>query len=422
MPFDPDQHADRLLIAALRRQRLESRALGALRKATSFLSLSFGDQLRQARAERDPLIRSQAKVAELTSLLAAASESFEILADRWDKVPERQRPHYTPPQRFRILRIRDVLAYSAEEAARRFRISPGTITRWDAEARSEPEKETVGSLVKPAPPVRRYADVVHHLAQTMNFLGLGGNGLIASTLARAGWRVSREWVRLCRKKPPVSAPEPPLAPRSRAVRANRPNHVWMMDLTEVKGLFALRRFAIATVFDVFSRIPLLSQVFEKAPTARETTALFRKAVRFYGPPPHFVSDQGRQFTAQGFKQTLVRFAVAQRFGAIGRSGSIALIERFWRSLKEALSLRFAGPLTREDLEQRVFYALAFYGHHRPHQGLGGATPAEAFLGLEPAHLKAVHPPRGRPGESVGVAPFRVEFLDADERFPIIRAA
>jgi hypothetical protein len=39
-------------------------------------------------------------------------EAAGILAARWDKVPERQRPHYPPEQRFRILRIRSFLGLS----------------------------------------------------------------------------------------------------------------------------------------------------------------------------------------------------------------------------------------------------------------------------------------------------------------------
>jgi hypothetical protein len=42
-----------------------------------------------------------------------------ILGARWDKVPERQRPHYVPEQRFRILRIRNFLGLSQRETAER---------------------------------------------------------------------------------------------------------------------------------------------------------------------------------------------------------------------------------------------------------------------------------------------------------------
>ena len=59
------------------------------------------------------------------------------------------------------------LALSAEKTAHTFRISATTVLHWEQEARGEPERETVGSLLKPTPPVRRYADVVRHLVRTM---------------------------------------------------------------------------------------------------------------------------------------------------------------------------------------------------------------------------------------------------------------
>jgi hypothetical protein len=83
------------------------------------------------------------------------------------------------------------LALFAEETARLFRLSMGTVLRWEAEAGREPEKTTIGSLLKPTPPLRRYADVVHHLVQRMDRLGFGSAEKIAATLARAGWRLER---------------------------------------------------------------------------------------------------------------------------------------------------------------------------------------------------------------------------------------
>lgn len=57
------------------------------------------------------------------------------------------------------------------------------------------------------------------------------------------------------------------------------------------------------------------------------------------PERHFVSDQGAQFTATAFRETLAALGIKQRFGAIGKTGSIAIVERFWTSLKDTLCLR-----------------------------------------------------------------------------------
>jgi hypothetical protein len=111
--------------------------------------------------------------------------------------------------------------------------------------------------------------------------------------------------------------------------------------------------------------------------------------------------------------------VKQRFGAIGKKGSIALIERLWRTLKDALGLRLLRPLAAEDLMEKIELGLVHYAHFRPHQGLGGATPAEVYFGRAPSHLSAIPPPRGRPGEGPMGLPLRVDYLDAERLLPVL---
>ena len=109
----------------------------------------------------------------------------------------------------------------------------------------------------------------------------------------------------------------------------------------------------------------------------------------------------------------------QRFGAVGKKGSIALIERLWRTLKDTLGLRLLRPSAAEDLAATVELGLVHYAHFRPHQALGGATPAEIYFERTPAHLAAIPPPRGRPGEGPTDSPFRVEYLDAERLLPVL---
>jgi hypothetical protein len=60
-----------------------------------------------------------------------------------------------------------------------------------------------------------------------------------------------------------------------------------------------------------------------------------------------------------------------------------------------------------------------YAHFRPHQALGGATPAEIYFRRTPAHLSAIPPPRSRPGEGPMDPPFQVEYLDAERLLPVL---
>jgi transposase InsO family protein len=193
----------------------------------------------------------------------------------------------------------------------------------------------------------------------------------------------------------------------------------MVDLTDVKGLFGIVTFKVAVVFDAFSRMPLSARVFSKEASAVEIARFVSRTAKRHGRPAHFVSDRARCFTGQIFRQKLLLLGVKQRFGAVGKKGSIALIERLWRTLKDTLGLRLLRPLAAEDLMEKIELGLVHYAHFRPHQGLGGAMPAEMYFGRTPSHLSAIPPPRGRPREGSMDPPLRVEYLDAERLLPFL---
>jgi transposase InsO family protein len=254
----------------------------------------------------------------------------------------------------------------------------------------------------------------------MELAGFGGNDLIARTLACAGWKLSARTVgRIRKERWPVPRLPEVASTVPRAVRACRPNHVWMVDLTDVKGMFSLATFKVGVVFDAFSRMPLSARVFTKEPSSAEIARFVSRAAKKRGRPAHFVSDRGACFTGGVFCHRLRRLGVKQRFGAIGKKGSIALIERLWRTLKDTLGLRLLRPLVAEDLMEKIELGLIHYVHFRPHQALGGATPAEIYFGRAPSHLSAIPPPRGKPGEGPMDSPFRIEYLDAERLLPVL---
>jgi transposase InsO family protein len=193
----------------------------------------------------------------------------------------------------------------------------------------------------------------------------------------------------------------------------------MVDLTPIKGLFGRLGFRVASIFDAFSRMPLALRVFAYEPTAQDMARMVECAIRRHGKPRFLVSDRGGHFTAQAFERALHRFGIPHRFGAVGAKGSIALLERFWRTLKEAFRLPLFRPLGLSDIEERLAYAVLHYGFFRPHQGLGGQTPAEVLYGWPAEHLRARQPPRGASGEPGPPPPFRIEFLDPYGRHPIL---
>jgi hypothetical protein len=172
-------------------------ALPALLRATHLLGLALGSALGKLRDSGGTAARMFEKAEESALLLRMTREAAGILGARWDKVPERHRPHYAPEQRFRILRIRSFLGISQRETAEMFRVSTETIARWKVEAGAD--REVARPFIATNPPVRRFADVVRAVVKTMELAGFGGNDLIARTLARAGWKLSARTMGRIRK-------------------------------------------------------------------------------------------------------------------------------------------------------------------------------------------------------------------------------
>jgi len=255
----------------------------------------------------------------------------------------------------------------------------------------------------------------------------GSEERIAQSLTSAGWKVSERTVRRVRNEKPRPAPVPPhgLEPHriTHPVIARFVNHTWMMDVTEIHAFLGGGTLYLATVFDAFSRVPLAIQGYRGKPGASAMAKLLKTALRAFGKAKYVITDQGKEFSGKVFQKTAVRLGIHPRFGTKDRLFATARLERFWRTLKELTNVKADPPLNLTDLEARVELALAYYLCFRPHQGLAGATPAEAFLGVDPACTKSVRPPRARAGEGPREPPFELGFLDPEKRaFPILKAA
>jgi putative transposase len=364
--------------------------------------------------DADEVVKAlQAQVLEKELRIQQLERAIALLQARMERIDSRHRNRYTPAERFGIVLFKQTYSRTVEQAGRLFVVSSQTISRWVDQAAREPGKHTIGSLLKAVPPLMRYSDVVRDLVVQMEEMGFGGNLRIAQTLARAGVKLSRETVRRWRKQP--RPPRSSIQTKRRLgpiLAAKHPNHIWILDITEITGLFGLFRFKLALVMDVFSRMPLAGRVFTSEPAADEMAGLVRYAAARHSAPKHFVTDQGVQFTSAVFRATLMLLGIKQRFGAVGATGSIAIIERFWRTLKEMLRLKLRPPLTAAALHQRLQTGLHYYAYLKPHQSLGGATPAEMYYGISAARQQAVRPPRAyenKPDDTL----FEIAYLDPD---------
>ncbi|HUG92923.1 MAG TPA: DDE-type integrase/transposase/recombinase [Planctomycetaceae bacterium] len=272
------------------------------------------------------------------------------------------------------------------------------------------------ALVQTPEPVNRFPDFVAHLVQRLKTLCPAlGKAKIASILARAGLHLAATTIGRMLKDRPAPRPAPaaaaatePAGQAARGVKADRPNHVWHVDLTCVPtsaGFWtAWLPFAspqhwpfcwwLAVVLDQFSRRVIGFAVFPAPPTSTEVRAFLGRAIRAAGAgPKHLVCDKGSQFWCAGFKRWCRRKRIQPRYGAVGQHGSLAVLERFILTLKSGCTRRLLVPLQLNAFRRELALFVGWYNAHRPHASLDGRTPDEVYFGRDAANRQPRVEPR-----------------------------
>jgi transposase InsO family protein len=202
---------------------------------------------------------------------------------------------------------------------------------------------------------------------------------------------------LSTKQPGAKAP--PEADTQR-VRAKYPNHLWHVDITVVptaQGFwvpwlpFSLPNvwpfpWHVGVVLDHFSRRALAVGVFLREPSSAQSSVLMARAVERAGrAPKYLVSDKGNQFFDRDeptqYQLWCAEHGVKTRFGAVGKKGSIAVVERFILSMKAEGLTQVIVPIRIQAMIAQVQAYAGWYNAHRPHTALGGRTPDEVFGGI-----------------------------------------
>lgn len=207
--------------------------------------------------------------------------------------------------------------------------------------------------------------------------------------------------------------KPRLSPRSVGLflPARHPNHVWHVDLTIVPTAlgfwipsvpFARAQvwpfcWRVALVVDHFSRRVMGFAVYRGEPSSVAIRRFMEGALRKAGQQPrHLITDQGIQFTAKGFRRWCFRRGIPHRFGAVGRYGSLAVIERCIRTLKTKCTRRLVlVPYRLAALRLELALYFSWYNGHRSHTSLRGTTPDEIYHGRRWAIRVPRFEPRAR---------------------------
>jgi len=355
-------------------------------------------------------IRLKSENERLRSEVLLLREEGRIKDSRMEQIPAQRRPHYPPVERLAILELRAARGWSLAQTADHFLVSPVTICSWTQRL----DEEGVDALVQVPVPVNTFPEFVSYSVRRLKVLCPSmGKARIANVLCRAGLHLGSTTVRRMLKV--TDRPKRPTPPRStaagRVVTAKRPNHVWHADLSTVPTAlgfwvpwlpFSLPPiwpfcWFVAVVVDHFSRRVMGVAVFTKEPSSKAVCDFLGQAITTAGGAPrHLITDQGVQFTAKDFNRWRQRRGIRHRFGAVGRFGSIAIIERLMRTLKSECTRRLLlVPFRRAAFVRELSLWSGWYNAERPHEALTTRTPDEVYFRRRPACRSPRYEPRAR---------------------------
>jgi putative transposase len=155
-----------------------------------------------------------------------------------------------------------------------------------------------------------------------------------------------------------------------------PNQVWATDITYIP---MKRGFVfLVAILDWATRRVLAHRVSTSMSTEFCVEAL-EEALTHYGRPEIFNTDQGSQFTSEGFTQVLKNHDIKISMDGKGRWVDNVFVERLWKSVKyEHVYLHAYEDVA--DARRQIAAYFTFYNTRRPHSSLSGQTPDTAYFG------------------------------------------
>lgn len=155
---------------------------------------------------------------------------------------------------------------------------------------------------------------------------------------------------------------------------DKPNQVWCTDITYIrlKGGFVY----LVAVMDWHSR-KVLSWEISNTMDNHFCISALERAIRLYGKPEIFNTDQGSQFTSEAFTDVLKDNEIKISMDGKGRWMDNVFIERLWRSVKyeEVYLNEYASVDT---LRRGLNKYFQYYNNERTHQALDDMTPTEIY--------------------------------------------
>ena len=186
------------------------------------------------------------------------------------------------------------------------------------------------------------------------------------------------------------------APREARPVPDRPHKRWSMDFMS-DSLAEGRSFRVLNVVDDCTRLAVAMEVAHSISGEHVGRVLDRAAAR-YGWPETIVVDNGPEFTSKALDQWAWARGIQLHFIQPGRPVQNAFVESFnGRVRDECLNGNWFTSLGHARAVISAWHK--DYNHVRPHQSLGGRTPAEQDRRLASGSALRASPPA-----SLGTSP------------------
>jgi len=212
-----------------------------------------------------------------------------------------------------------------------------------------------------------------------------GTRRMRSYLRNQGYPVNRKQVQRLYRVMGLEAvyPKPNLSKRNlqhkiypyllRGIEINRCNQVWSTDITYIRLKHGF--VYLMAIIDWHSRYVIDWQLSTTLDSDFCEEALARALQN--GKCEIFNTDQGSQFTSDGFTKILLSNGIQISMDGKGRALDNIFVERLWRSVKYEIVFPSQWE-TVQDARIGLKEYFEFYNRERPHQSLNYKTPWSVY--------------------------------------------
>ena len=244
-----------------------------------------------------------------------------------------------------------------------------------------------GVYYKPVPLSETDRELMRQIDETHLNYPFYGSRNIRNELLSKGYHAGRDKIRrLMRKmgiealyvKPKLSWSDPKHVKYPyllRDLQITKANQVWCADITYIP---MARGFCyLVAIMDWSSRYVLAWRLSNTLDSSFCVEAL-EEAIANYGCPEIFNTDQGSQFTAEVFTDTLRSKNIAISMDDKGRWMDNVFIERLWKSVKyEDIYLKSYSSMT--EARKGLTQYFKFYNEKRWHGNFDRKTPSMVYF-------------------------------------------